>query len=222
MGSSTVGIIGAGNMGRGLVARLASAGHVVSIFDHTPERAAEVAQQAAAGMQGSASAGSIEDALGCDIVIIALWYPATVDFATEHEDALSGKIVIDISNPLDSSFTRVSVASDTSGAELMAQAVPNSRVVKSFNTIPAPTLTAGSIDSIPLDTFVASDHLEAKAAVLALLEGTGLRGLDAGRLDNARTLERLTAFGIELGQTYGLGFDFGFKYLPTTDLSVKK
>ena len=34
-------------------------------------------------------------------------------------------------------------------------------------------------------------------------------------------LERLTAFGIELGQRYGLGFDFGVKYLPTTDLSVQ-
>ena len=54
-----------------------------------------------------------------------------------------------------------------------------------------------------------------------LLRTPACAGLDAGALANSRLLERLTAFGIELGQRYGLGFDFGVKYLPTTDLSVQ-
>ncbi len=54
-----------------------------------------------------------------------------------------------------------------------------------------------------------------------LSRDTGLRGLDAAALAHSRLLERLTASGIEIGQRYGLGFDFGVKYLPTTGLSVK-
>jgi len=87
--------------------------------------------------------------------------------------------------------------------------------VKAFSTVPAPTLLAAEIDGAPLDTFVASDDDAAKSTVIDALQGSGLRALDAGVLANSRLLEQLTAFGIELGQRYKLGFDFGFKYLPT-------
>jgi 8-hydroxy-5-deazaflavin:NADPH oxidoreductase len=219
MSTRTVGIVGAGNMGRSLVTRLVAAGHTVLVTDH----GAEHAQTATSGPDGQplalARAATLPEVLSAEIVVLALWYPHTVDLATAHRQELTGKIVIDISNPLDDTFTRVDLPGDTSGAERLAAAVPESRVVKAFNTLPAPTLGAGAIDGTPLDCFVASDEPEAKMEVLQLLEGSGLRGLDAGSLDNARVLERLTAFGIELGQRYGLGFDFGFKYLPTEQLT---
>jgi len=171
-------------MGRGLVTRLTAAGHTVRVFDHKPDHAAEVAREASAGSAGSATARSLDETLNSKIVILALWYPATAEFAAENADALDGKIVVDISNPLDAASARS--------------------------------------DATALDAFVASDHQESKAVILDLIAGTGLRGLDAGSLDNSRVLERLTAFGIELGQRYGLGFDFGFKYLPATELTTSR
>jgi NADPH-dependent F420 reductase len=221
MSTRTVGIIGAGNMGRGLVRRLAKAGRRVMVADQHADRAEQVAAEAGADQPGTASGVPEAQALAADIVVLALWYPATVEFATANQSALAGKIVVDISNPLDESFTGLSLPPTTSGAEELAAALPNSRVVKAFNTVPAPTLFTGEVGGTTLDTFVAADDADAKAAVMDLLRDSGLRGLDAGALANSRLLERLTAFGIELGQRYGLGFDFGVKYLPTTDLSVQ-
>ena len=121
-------------------------------------------------------------------MVLALWYPATVEFATANQSALAGKIVVDISNPLDESFTGLSLPPTTSGAEELAAALPNSRVVKAFNTVPAPTLFTGEVGGTTLDTFVAADDADAKAAVMDLLRDSGLRGLDAGALANSRLL----------------------------------
>lgn len=218
----TVAVVGAGNMGRGLVRRLTSAGHTVLLADHDLDKARDVVAEAARGQRGAATTVPMAEAMTAEIVVIALWYPGTVELATAHRDALAGKIVVDISNPLDSTFTQLSLPPTTSGAEELASALPSSRVVKAFNTVPAPTLFAGVVEEQSLDSFVASDDAEAKETVLEMLTGTGLRGVDAGALGNSRLLERLTAFGIELGQRYGLGFEFGFKFLPSSlPLAVK-
>lgn len=221
MTARTVAIVGAGNMGRGLVRRLTAAGHTVLVTDHDLDRAKKVAVDAAHSRHGDARAVPVDEALTAGIVVIALWYPGTTEFALAHRDALSGTIVVDISNPLDATFTQLSLEPTTSAAEELATVLPSSRVVKAFNTVPAPTLFAGAVQEQSLDSFVASDDIDAKGYVLDLLAGSGLRGIDAGALANARLLERLTAFGIELGQRYGLGFDFGFKYLPTSALAVQ-
>lgn len=219
MTTHTIGIVGAGGMGAGITRRLTKAGHTVVLTDTTPETAAATATGSAAE-PGRARARSLIDVLEAEIVVLALWYPMTVDFAATHRDALAGKIVIDIANPLDATYTGLTVEPTTSAAEELARAIPDSAVVKAFNTVPAPTLLAGEVAGDGLDTFVAADDESAKNIVLQMLGRSGLRPLDAGSLDNSRLLERLTAFGIELGQRYGLGFDFGFKYLPTAPISA--
>jgi NADPH-dependent F420 reductase len=219
MSEQTIGIVGAGGMGRGIARRLTTAGRSVLITDNKDDAAARVAQEASQGRPGTAHTASLEDVLSSDMVVLALWYPGTVDFATQHATALSGKIVIDIANPLSDTFTRLTVPPGTSAAEELARAVPGITVVKAFNTVPAPTLFDGTVGGTGLDTFVASDDDNAKKEVIALLDGSGLRALDAGSLDNAQLLERLCAFGIELGQRYQLGFNFGIKYLPATELT---
>ena len=92
--------------------------------------------------------------------------------------------------------------------------------MKAFNTNLAVTLPDGHIDGVKLDTFVASDDADAKGMVIAALAGSGLRVLDAGALANSRVLEAMAAFGIELGDRYGLGQAFGFKYLPSRPLTL--
>jgi 8-hydroxy-5-deazaflavin:NADPH oxidoreductase len=206
-------------MGSGLVRRLTAAGHTVLLTDHNADKAANVAAQARDGQPGRASAAEDAEALAADVVVLAIWYPGTVEYARANSAALSGKVVVDISNPLDDSFTGLTIDPTTSAAEQLAAALPDSSVVKAFNTVTSTVLPVGELDGTPSDTFVASDDDKAKATVLELLEGTGLRGLDAGKLSNARLLERLTAFGIELGQRYGLEFDFAFKYLPATEMT---
>jgi NADPH-dependent F420 reductase len=212
-----IGIIGAGGMGRAISRRLALGGQSVLLADRSAEKAREVARAASEGAPGEVRAVSTEDAMGGDIVVLALWYPGTAELAEQHADRLRGKIVVDISNPLDESWIRLGIEPTTSGAELVAAVIPESRVVKAFNTTTSPPLERGEVDGTTLDTFVASDDDDAKQAVIELAGRMGLRALDAGALENARLLERLTAFQIELGNRYGIeGLAFGFKYLPLT------
>jgi 8-hydroxy-5-deazaflavin:NADPH oxidoreductase len=205
-------------MARGVARHLATAGHAVLIFDRKPDSAAKVAAEAGDGQPGTVSAADIDDVLAADVVVIAMWYPGSVEFAGAHAAALNGKIVVDIANPLDETFTGLSVAPTTSAAEELARALPGSTVVKAFNTQPAAVLFAGVVGDTALDTYVASDDAEAKAVVLDLLPGSGLRGLDAGKLANSRLLERLCAFGIELSNRYHAD-GFGFKFLPAGELT---
>jgi 8-hydroxy-5-deazaflavin:NADPH oxidoreductase len=207
--AALIGLIGAGRMAAGIARALSQAGRSVCICDRVPARALALAG-------GQVRAGSVEDALQAPIVILALRFPAPVEFARAHARELAGRVVVDIATPLDDSYEHLVLPPTTSGAEELARAIPHARVVKAFNTNLAVTLSAGGIDGEELDTFVASDDAEAKRMVIEALAGTGLRALDAGALANSRVLEAMAAFGIELGDRYGLGEsqEFGFKYLP--------
>ncbi len=207
----TVGIVGAGNMGRSIAARLAETSEAVTLADRNPGRAeAVVAEMTDDGV----CAGEVSDALASDVVVLALWYPGTTDFAREHAADLEGKVVVDISNPLDESWIRLGIDPSTSSAELLERELPRSRIVKAFNTTHAPALAEGQVDGVALDVLLASDDDAAKSHISQLVKDGGMRPIDAGRLDNARLLERLTAFQIELSQRYGLDFRLTFKLLP--------
>jgi 8-hydroxy-5-deazaflavin:NADPH oxidoreductase len=219
MSTRTIGVAGGGKMARGVARHLAAAGHTVLVFDRKPESAAKVAAEAGDGQPGTVRAAELGEVLAGDAVVIAMWYPGSVKFAGAHAAALAGKIVIDIANPLDETFTGLSIEPTTSAAEELAKVLPGSPVVKAFNTQPAAVLYAGEFGGTGLDTFVASDDAGAKAAVLDLLGGSGLRGIDAGKLANSRLLERLCAFGIELSNRYDTG-GFGFKFLPAGELTT--
>jgi 8-hydroxy-5-deazaflavin:NADPH oxidoreductase len=207
----SIGIVGAGNMGASIAAQLAKTGEPVTLTDRDLGKAESVVAGIA---REGVSAANVSATLASDVVVLALWYPGTTDFAAEHAAELDGKIVIDISNPLDESWVRLATDPSTSSAELLAQQLPGSRIVKAFNTTHAPALADGHVDETALDVLLAGDDDAAKARVGDLVKAAGLRPIDAGRLDNARLLERLTAFQIELSQRYGLDFRLTFKLLP--------
>ena len=207
----SIGIVGAGNMGASIAAQLAKTGEPVTLTDRNLGKAESVVAGIA---REGVSAANVSATLASDVVVLALWYPGTTDFAAEHAAELDGKIVIDISNPLDESWVRLATDPSTSSAELLAQQLPGSRIVKAFNTTHAPALADGHVDEVTLDVLLASDDDAAKAQVGELVKAAGLRPIDAGRLDNARLLERLTAFQIELSQRYELDFRLTFKLLP--------
>jgi NADPH-dependent F420 reductase len=207
----SVGIVGAGNMGRSIAAQLVKTSEAVTLADRNPGKAEAVVAEMT---DDSVRAGDVSDALASDVVVLALWYPGTTDLAREHAADLEGKIVVDISNPLDESWIRLGIDPSTSSAELLERELPGSRIVKAFNTTHAPALAEAQVDGVALDVLLASDDDEAKSQISRLVRAGGMRPIDAGRLDNARLLERLTAFQIELSQRYGLDFRLTFKLLP--------
>jgi predicted dinucleotide-binding enzyme len=215
----TFGIVGAGRMGRGIAQRVAFAGSAVWIYDRGQRTAAAAADAATGpGVAGEIRARPLGDVLGADIVVLAIRFPATLELAAAHRDKLANRIVVDICTPLDDTYEHLALPATDSGAEQLEQVIPQSRIVKAFNTNLGVTLPGGAIEGQPLDTFVASDDEAAKATVIGALAGSGLRALDAGALINSRVLEAMAALGIEIGDRYGLGQTFGFKYLPTREL----
>ena len=153
------------------------------------------------------------DPLVGDVVVLAVWYGAVGDVLGRYGSQLDGKVVVDITNPLDvDAFEPITVQAG-SGAQETAAAAPGARVVKAFNTTFAGTLLEGQIAGQPLDVLIASDDMEAKATVSRLASDGGLRPVDAGPLKRARELEALGYLHMALQQPLGTDFASTVKIL---------
>src|SRR5215207_8406196 len=146
-------IIGTGNMARGIATRALEGGHAVTLLGTS----AENAQALAADLPGDARAGQVGDALEADVVVLAVWYQAVSDILARYGEQLNGKVVVDITNPVDTSTYAPLTIEAGSVAQEIAAAVPGAKVVKAFNTTFAGTLVDGAVAGEPLDVFMASD-----------------------------------------------------------------
>lgn len=206
----SIGIVGAGNMGRSIATQLAKTGKDVTLTDRNPGKAEAVVLKS----PPTASAPRTYQTRSHRTSSCSRSGIRARPISPANAAQLDGKIVVDISNPLDESWIRLGIDPSTSSAERLADQLPASRIVKAFNTTHPPTLAEGQVDAVALDVLLASDDDAAKSHVSELVKAAGLRPIDAGQLDNARLLERLTAFQIELSQRYGLDFRLSFKLLP--------
>ena len=205
-------IIGAGKMGRGIATRVVAGGNSVTFVAHDRAKAEAVADEIRTAHPGAKVAvADVAMGLRNDIVVLAVSYAAALDFARANAAALAGKTVVDITNPLNASYDGLVTDGGPSAAETLAAILPNSNVVKAFNTTFAGTLVAGSVDGQTLDVFVAANDDTAKATILKLVADGGLRGIDAGKLERARQLEGLALLGITLQMPLGLGFQSAWK-----------
>jgi predicted dinucleotide-binding enzyme len=183
-----IAIIGAGNVGKALAGSFKRAGHEVTISAGTPEHAAE----AATAVGARAAASNAEAVLGAELVVLAVPVTALDAIAEELGSELAGKVVVDVSNRP----TPDPAGASTSVAEELQAHLPNSSVVKAFNTAFASRQANPVVAGIPADGFVAADDAAAKQTVLAAVESIGFRPVDAGSLAAARTLEGMAWLNI--------------------------
>lgn len=183
-----VSIIGSGNMAKGIGTRLVSGGHAVTIHAKNEAKGNELATQlkslASDVAVTAAAIGSDTD----DIVILATPYGETEAIAAQY-GGFEGKIVVDITNPVDFNTFQLIPEPGQSGAQEIAKLIPGATVVKAFNTTFAGVLEAGKIDGRELDVFIAGDDQDAKTKVAELIKTSGMRPIDVGPLANARHLE---------------------------------
>jgi len=207
-------VIGAGNMGRGIGHRLVAGGHEVTIVDRDPEEAGRLAKELRAAAQGGATveaAGPTSELRG-EVVVLAVYYPEALELARERGDRLAGKVVLEISNPLNQTLDELATAPGTSAAEELAERAPSgARVVKAFNTTFSGTLVEGQVAGQPLDVHIAGDDEEAKEKVAQLVRDGGMRPIDVGLLERAKHLEGLGFLNITLQQPLGLPFRSAWK-----------
>lgn len=203
-------IIGAGNMGGGIGTRAAAGGHSVTFVDNDPETARQVAEEVrkAARKGAKVSTSSLDDVQPGEIVVLAVWYGTNLEIARRLGNRLAGKVVVDIANPLNSTYDGLATSPDSSSAEELVKVVaPGARVVKAFNTTYAGTLIAGQVDGRPLDVFIAGDDADAKAKVAQLVRDGGMRPVDTGPLSRSRQIEGMQLLHIvtqgKLGTNWG-------------------
>jgi len=197
-----VAIIGIGNVGSGLALALGKTNHEVIVVDRNGGgEAAEKLKEQGVAVEGAELAPAVSQA---DLVIISTFYNAVEDLAKQAD--FSGKIVVDVSNPVTADFSALQVGHTSSAAEEIAKLLPGAKVVKAFNTIFAQHYAAGlKIAGQPMQTFVAGDDEDARGAVKGLAEDMGLKVIEAGPLANARYLEPLGFLNIQFGYMFGLG-----------------
>ncbi|WP_281166101.1 NADPH-dependent F420 reductase [Liquorilactobacillus sicerae] len=184
-----ISIFGKGNMGQAIGKNFELAGNTVSYYDD--QNHAETLD---------------------DIVVMAVPYPALASLVKEYADQFAGKLVVDITNPLDfDTWDSLVVPADSSAAQELQQLLPNSTVLKAFNTTFAATLQSGKVGGTATTTvLVAGDDDAAKQTFKAALAGSPLNVLDAGKLKRARELEATGFLQMTLAASEQIGWTGGF------------
>lgn len=210
-------IIGAGNMGRGIATRLVSGGNSVVILDRDNAEAKKLADelQTATKGKGSVSAAGVGSPINSEAVILAVYYPNVPAVISQYGSQLVGKIIVDITNPLNATFDDLSTPPGSSAAEEIAKIAPaGAKVVKAFNTTFAGTLLSGQVGGESLDVFIAGDDAQVKERLAKAFSASGLRPIDVGPLRRARQLEGIGLLHITLQGTLGTNWASSVKILP--------
>lgn len=182
-------ILGTGNMGQAIAAVAAEGGHSVQQLGEN----------------------DLNTPVTGDIVVLAVPYPAVADVISQRGEQLAGKIVVDITNPLNfETFDSLVVPADSSAAAEIAGALPNSRVVKAFNTTLAGTLSAGTVGPLTTTVLIAGDDADAKSTLADVVTSGGLNAIDAGALTRARELEAVGFLQLTLAANEKVSWTGGF------------
>jgi predicted dinucleotide-binding enzyme len=182
-------IVGTGNMGQAISSVAAKGGHDVQLL-------------------GSSDLGT--EVTG-DVVVLAVPYPALSTVVAERGASLAGKIVVDITNPLDfDTFDALTVPSDSSAAAELAAALPESHVLKAFNTTFAATLATGTVGDQGTTVLIAGDDADAKSSLADIVTAGGLTAVDAGSLKRARELEAVGFLQLTLAAAEKISWTGGF------------
>lgn len=196
---------GTGKEGSGLAARWAASGYKVIIGSRSPERAEQKAKElnVLIGADVVSGMGNHDAAAQADLVVLSVPYSAHQATLEAVRDALRGKILIDVTVPLQPPKVRTVHLPPGQSAALEAQALLGDevRVVAAFQNVSAEHL-AHPDHAVDCDVLVCGDDREAKEQVLKLVAATGMRGLDAGPLQNAIAVESLTPVLISLNSRY--------------------
>ncbi len=198
---TAVTIIGAGNMGAAIAVRVITGGNEAQVLTRQPVKV----------RFPGAQHGTVGDPITGDVVVLALPYGAVAEVLDQYEGQLDGKVLVDLTNPVDfATFDSLVVPAGSSAAAVIAQAVPGASVLKAFNTTFAATLTSGEVGAERTTVLIAGDDADAKATLASVVEAGGLRAVDAGSLQRAHELEALGFLQLTLAAAGKTSWTGGF------------
>ncbi|MGY1695458.1 MULTISPECIES: NADPH-dependent F420 reductase [unclassified Geodermatophilus] len=184
-----VSIIGTGTMGQAIAEVVRRGGHTVELIGH----------------------GDTDQPVTGDVVVLAVHHASVAEVLDQRGAQLAGRVVVDITNPVDpQTLASLVVPADGSATAGIAAALPDSRVVKAFNTNLAATLASGTVGDQPTTVLIAGDDAGATSLLAGIVTDGGLRALDAGPLQRARELEALGFLQITLAAAEEVAWTSGF------------
>jgi len=183
-------IFGTGNMGKAIGGILGAGGNDVAHITHEQSGTAQITG---------------------DVVILAVPYPAVAGILSDYADQFAGKTVVDITNPLNfETFDSLVVPVGSSAAAELQASLPNSSVLKAFNTTFAATLAGKEIGGLPTTVLIAGNDVDAKATLAAAVTAGGVNAIDAGTLSRAHELEAMGFLQLALAVGEKVGWNAGF------------
>lgn len=186
-------IIGKGNMGSAIAKLFEAADYEVQVLD---------------------SATPASETIRGSIVVLAVPYSALSDIASKFGEQLKGLVVVDITNPVDfSTFDALLPAADGSASSELAAKLPESHVLKAFNTNFAGSLLSGHVGENTTTVLIAGDDADAKQLLSSVVDKAGLVAIDAGSLKRARELESFGFLQLALAVSEKISFNGGFAVL---------
>lgn len=204
-----IGILGTGNMSSRLGRIWLAKGHKVFFGTRSIEKAAQLKSDMAV-----AEAGRYEDAAAfAEVAFLGVPWSAVEETLLPLRESLRGKVLIDCTNPLSPDFASLVVPAHTSAAEIIQGWLPETKVVKAYNTIGAKVLTQPLYDGVAASGFYCGDDPEAKAKVALLIRDSGFDPVDCGGLSQARHLETMTLLFLNLAFKQKMGSEIAFKLL---------
>ncbi len=162
---------------------------------------------------GKARAATVKEAASAaDVVVLAVPWGAVRE-VIKQAGHLSGKIVIDATNPLRPDLLGLVLGHNTSAGEEVARWAEGAKVVKAFNTTGAQNMANPQFGGQSATMFLCGDDAGAKKTVATLAEALGFEPVDAGPLAQARYLEPLAMLWITMAYGHGHGPNIAFKLL---------
>lgn len=196
-----IGVLGGGNVGRALAGLFLNAGHEVMIAARDEDASALLVVP-------------IKAAEFAELFVLAVPFAAVCDALAPLSQALSGKVVIDATNPVAADWSPVNLGDGNSAGEEVARALPQSRVVKAFNTVFADNMRSDRLvrGAGRVSCFIASDDEHAAAQVAKLASEIGFSPVVTGALAHARFLEAIAHLNIALLSRNSMNTSAAFIY----------
>jgi len=213
----TIAIIGAtGSMGSAISKSLAKGNYRLLLKANKEEELNKLVKE----IKSNNSSADVE-AIPCpteasweaDIIILAVPFEAEKEIVEKIKEVANQKIVISIANPLNQTYNGLVTAPDISAAEELQKLLPNSKVVKAFNTTFAADFSTPVIDGKQVDAFIAGNDEDALRTVTEMVSTAGFNPIVAGYLSVSRTLENMQLLLIQLGMKYNYNWLAGWKIL---------
>lgn len=189
----TIAIVGATEKrGLAVINYLAKGNYRLLLMSEDSEKLAQLKNDLTNAVAEIETLNCVKDACWeADIIIVATPYEQEREVAEKIKEVATGKIVVSVSNPIDSTYERLFPSPSNSAAEELQRLLPYSKVVKTFNTSLVENFTSPVIKRETADTFIAGNNGDAINTIAEIIKSVGFNPFVVGDLSMSRALERM-------------------------------